>query len=64
MRKYDYHHFSKTINNINIVLSNYLQTRYDFAIFTLNDVLVWKVNIKFKEMSFSIDFRTGTFNYD
>ncbi len=32
MRKHGFHHFVKTINNINNVFFNYFQMRYKFAI--------------------------------
>ena len=57
--------FYKTINNINIALSNSFQKRYKFThFFTLDNILVWKVTISvsFKENSFSKHFLATTFN--
>ena len=54
----------KTINNINIVFSNYFQKKYKFAIFfTLNDYIGLKCDhiCKFKANLFSKDFGPGTF---
>ncbi len=56
--------FYKTVNNINIVFSNYFQKRYKFAnLFTFNDIgLKSDIFCTFKENSFSKDFGTGTSN--
>ena len=35
----------ETINNINIVFSSYLQKKYRFIFFTMDDILVWKVTL-------------------
>ena len=55
----------KTIDNINIVFSNYFQKRYKFSIFspwTMYWFEKWPLSVSFiKENSYSNDFRTGAF---